>query len=137
MHRLPKILALLMASLILLVIGGFASIFIRFPAVGPAPAIDVAGTQDQIECGRYLSEHVSLCLACHSQRDYGSFAGPLVDGTRGMGGERFDRTMGLPGVLHAGNITPAELGAWTDGEILRAFTAGVSRDDRALFPLMT
>ena len=57
-----------------------------------------------------------------------------------VGGERWDQSMGLPGlpgVLYAGNITPAALGEWTDGEILRAFTSGVSRDGTALFPLMS
>jgi mono/diheme cytochrome c family protein len=38
--------------------------------------------------------------------------------------------------LHASNITPAGIGAWTDGELIRAITEGVSRDGRPLFPLM-
>jgi mono/diheme cytochrome c family protein len=57
-------------------------------------------------------------------------------GTYGMGGERFDRHMHLPGVFYAPNLTPAALGEWTDGEILRAFTCGVTRDGAALFPIM-
>jgi mono/diheme cytochrome c family protein len=57
-------------------------------------------------------------------------------GTEGQGGEHFGREIGLPGDVYARNITPAALGDWTDGEILRAMTSGVSRDGTALFPLM-
>jgi hypothetical protein len=58
-------------------------------------------------------------------------------GSHGRGGERFDReTAGVPGTLFASNITPAGIGEWTDGELLRAMRSGVSRDGRPLFPLM-
>jgi hypothetical protein len=57
-------------------------------------------------------------------------------GTLGRGGERFDESTGLPGVLIARNITPAVLGGWSDGEIYRAITGGLRRDGSALFPLM-
>lgn len=136
MHPLLKAALFVAALFLLLLVGGVASIFARFPAVAPATAISVEGSPAQLERGRYLAAHVSLCLDCHSQRDFSLFAGPVVEGTFGMGGERFDRRMGLPGVLYASNITPAALSSWTDGEILRAFTAGVSRDGHALFPLM-
>jgi mono/diheme cytochrome c family protein len=61
------------------------------------------------------------------------FAGPIKAGTWGKGGEKFD--VGA-GVYYAPNITPAAIGDWTDGELMRAITAGVSRDGRALFPVM-
>jgi mono/diheme cytochrome c family protein len=131
-----KALLLLVGFFLLLAVGGIASIFARFPNVGPASALEATPTPQRLARGRYLSEHVSLCLDCHSQRDFNYFAGPVMDNTIGMGGERFDRTMGLPGVIHASNITPAALGNWTDGEILRAFTAGLTRDGGALFPVM-
>jgi hypothetical protein len=44
--------------------------------------------------------------------------------------------MGLPGRVIAPNITPYALEEWTDGEIYRAITTGVSRDGRPLFPIM-
>jgi hypothetical protein len=54
-----------------------------------------------------------------------------------MGGEMFDKTVAnIPGVLYAKNITPAGIGDWTDGEILRAITVGVNKKGEALFPLM-
>ena len=42
----------------------------------------------------------------------------------------------MPGALYASNITPAGLGQWSDGELMRAVTEGVSRDGHALFPMM-
>lgn len=136
MHPLLKAVLFVAALFLVLLIGGVVSIFARFPSVAPAADITVQGTPLQLERGRYLAAHVSLCLDCHSERDFSLFAGPIRAGTFGMGGERFDRSMGLPGVLFASNITPAALSSWKDGEILRAFTTGVSRDGRALFPLM-
>jgi mono/diheme cytochrome c family protein len=136
MHRLLVSLTALVALVAVLLAGGVAYIALAFPDVGPAPQITVEGSAEQVERGRYLAQHVSVCTDCHSQREFEFFAGPIVEGTLGQGGERFDRSMGLPGVLHADNITPAALGEWTDGEVLRAFTAGVTRRGRALFPLM-
>jgi mono/diheme cytochrome c family protein len=61
------------------------------------------------------------------------FAGPIIENTWGKGGERFDAGIG---VYYAPNITPAGIGNWTDGELMRAITMGVSKDGRALFPIM-
>jgi hypothetical protein len=44
--------------------------------------------------------------------------------------------MGFPGVFYSKNITPYGLKDWTDGEIYRAITTGVNKDNKALFPLM-
>ena len=52
----------------------------------------------------------------------------------GAGGEPFD--LGPAGLLYSKNITPAGIGSWTDGELLRATTQGVSKDGTPLFPLM-
>ncbi|MEO8398598.1 MAG: c-type cytochrome, partial [Ignavibacteriaceae bacterium] len=43
---------------------------------------------------------------------------------------------GLPGTIYSKNITPYNLGKWTDGEIIRAVTQGITKDNKALFPLM-
>jgi len=59
-----------------------------------------------------------------------------MEGTLGKGSEKFTEEMGLPGNYYAPNITPYKLKDWTDGEIFRAITAGVSKDGRALFPIM-
>ncbi len=115
---------------------GLAALFVLFPRVKAAPELKVAGTPAQVERGRYLAHHVAVCLDCHSKRDWGLFAAPPVEGTWGQGGEVFDEEAGLPGTYYAGNITPAGIGEWTDGEVYRAITAGVGQDGRPLFPIM-
>lgn len=129
------------AVVILLVValgstGAVAYWLSRLPDVGPAASVGIERTPERIERGRYLANHVAACMDCHSKRDWTKFSGPAIPGTEGGGGERFDAAMGLPGTFYASNITPAALESWTDGEILRAFTAGLSRDGRPLFPLM-
>jgi mono/diheme cytochrome c family protein len=75
-------------------------------------------------------------MDCHSTRNYNELTAPLVPGTLGKGGERFDPTMGFPGNYYAANITPAGIGDWTDGEIFRAITTGVRRTGKPIFPVM-
>ncbi len=90
--------------------------------------------------GEYLANHVAPCLDCHSKRDYTKFSGPVVPGTEGMGGEVFDqKLMGIPGTVYARNITPdpeTGIGTWTDDEVLRAITQGISKNGDTLFPIM-
>ena len=128
---------LVLFLLILVGIGGLlAYVKMALPAVGPAPDLKVEATPERIERGKYLANHVMLCIDCHSERNWGLFSGPLVPQSEGKGGEIFDQKMGFPGSYVAPNITPARLSEWTDGEIFRAVTSGVSKDGRALFPIM-
>ncbi len=53
-----------------------------------------------------------------------------------VGGEKFDEEMGLPGTFYSKNITPHGVGNWTDGELVRAITEGISKDGTVLFPIM-
>ncbi|MEP7256041.1 MAG: cytochrome C [Ferruginibacter sp.] len=92
-----------------------------------------------VERGNYLAHHVSLCMDCHSQRDFSQFSGPPKEGTEGMGGEAFDQKLDVPGVIYTRNITPDTvngIGKWTDEEIARAITKGISKNGDTLFPLM-
>ena len=75
-------------------------------------------------------------MDCHSKRDWSQFSGPLVKGTLGQGGERFDQRSGLPGVFVSKNITPHGISRYTDGELFRVITTGVNREGKAMFPLM-
>ncbi|MBK5270201.1 MAG: cytochrome C [Bacteroidia bacterium] len=91
--------------------------------------------------GEYLAIHVVPCLDCHSKRDFTKFSGPLVPGTEGMGGEKFDHELfdAMPGTVYARNITPdpeTGIGTWTDDEVLRAITQGINKNGDTLFPLM-
>jgi mono/diheme cytochrome c family protein len=107
------------------------------------PKAEVANkdsVEQALKRGEYLTLHVSMCLDCHSTRDFSKYSGPVKPGTEGMGGEVFDKDHGgAPGKIYARNITPdAEtgIGTWTDDEILRAITQGISKKGDTLFPIM-
>jgi mono/diheme cytochrome c family protein len=130
---------IIIGVLALLVVGtGF--FFFRFTVLLPRdiPVADVIlpTSEAEIERGRYLATHVAVCMDCHSARNWNYYAGPIVPGTLGAGGEVYDRDTGLPGVLISKNITPYALGGWSDGEVHRAITGGLQNDGDALFPLM-
>jgi hypothetical protein len=75
-------------------------------------------------------------MDCHSTRDKTKFSWPLVPGTTGKGGEKFDRQYGFPGVYYSRNITPKGIARYTDGELFRVITTGVTKEGRAMFPVM-
>lgn len=131
-----KILLGLVVLIIVVVGGGYAWLSVAYPKVGEAPDITVEITPERIARGEYLAWHVTGCIDCHSTRDFSRFGGPLVAGTVGKGGEKFGEEMGLPGNFYAPNITPFHLKDWSDGEIYRAITSGVSKDGHPLFPIM-
>jgi mono/diheme cytochrome c family protein len=106
------------------------------PNVGAAPDFKVELTPERVERGRYLANSVTVCMDCHSTRDWSKFSGPLVPGTFGKGGERFDQQFGFPGVYYSRNITPAGISRYTDGELYRVITTGVNKEGKAMFPVM-
>ena len=95
---------------------------------------------DQVTRGRYLAT-IGHCMECHTPMVRGApdFANGL-----GKGGRVFSPTeiKGLPSTWDGSksrNITAdseAGLGKWTDAEIKRAITQGISRDGTALKPPM-
>ena len=92
-----------------------------------------------LERGEYLALHVAACVDCHSKRDFTKFSGPVIPGTEGGGGFLFDEKLGLPGKIYGKNITPDNetgIGTWTDDDILKAMTQGISKNGDTLFPLM-
>ena len=123
--------------LVIVVIAGVAS-YVKFalPDVGEASDLHVDITPERVQHGDYLANHVTLCMDCHSSRDWKKFAAPLIPGTSGKGGEYFNEDMGFPGEFYSKNITPANIKDWTDGEIFRTITTGVDKWGNALFPVM-
>lgn len=102
----------------------------------PLEEVKVQSTPEMVARGEYLANHVTVCIDCHSTRDWSRFSGPITPGTLGKGGEIFDQKLGFPGSFASPNITPFHLNTWSDAEIFRAITTGVSKDGRALFPIM-
>ncbi|MDO9502547.1 c-type cytochrome [Falsiroseomonas sp.] len=102
------------------------------PSYGP-PVTSVAPPADHpVARGEYLVNAVAHCMECHT---------PMLpngqnDRSRlGAGGVEF---RGPWGVSVARNLTPHEsgLGSWTDAQIIRAVTEGLSANGRPLAPPM-
>ncbi len=132
-----KILAGLSLALVMALVGGILYFNAAFPKVRPAENIKIEPNPPRLARGKYLVENVTGCFGCHSDRDLDQFNFPLKEETLGRGGFKFDhQLMGLPGTLYSRNITPYNLGGWTDGEIVRVLRTGVNKQGKALFPVM-
>lgn len=136
MKRILRVLGIVLAILLLVGVGAAIYITQALPDIDAPTDLNVAITPARIERGAYLANSICACMDCHSTRDWSRFSGPLVPGTLGGGGERFDAAMGFPGTFYSPNITPFALAEWTDGELYRAITSGVGRDGRPHFPVM-
>jgi hypothetical protein len=136
MRKLLKTIGVLLAVVILVIIGGLTYITQALPDIPVPEDLRVEATPARVARGEYLANHVTLCMDCHSTRDWNKFSGPMIPGTLGKGGEVFDQKLNFPGKFVAKNITPFNLQGWSDGEIYRAITSGVSKDGHAFFPVM-
>jgi mono/diheme cytochrome c family protein len=136
MKKVFKILLIIVSTVIIVLAGVLTYVKTALPNVGEAPALTVKTSPQIIERGRYIANAVAVCMDCHSKRDWSAYAGPLVSGTEGQGGELFSRDFGFPGNFYSKNITPASLSSWTDGELYRVITMGVDKNGNALFPVM-
>lgn len=133
---MKRALFITLGILIVLVAGALSYVKFVLPEVPLSSAVKVDITSERIQRGEYLANHVTLCMDCHSTRDWSKYSGPLMPGTLGKGGEYFDEKLGMPGKFYSKNITPYHLKNWSDAEIFRAITSGVNKNGEALFPLM-
>jgi len=133
---MKKVALWILGIVVLIVVVALLYVKIALPNVGPAPELTIERTPERIARGEYLANHVALCMDCHSKRDWSRFSGPPTPGTIGMGGDVFDQKFGFPGVYYAKNITPEGISRYTDGELFRVITTGVSKEGKALFPVM-
>jgi cytochrome c2 len=136
MRRFLKVIAIIF--IVLIVVAGCLITYVKvaLPDVGQAPDLKIDLTPERVERGRYLANSVSVCMDCHSTRDWTKFSGPILNGTYGKGGERFDHSLGFPGIYYSRNITPFGISRYTDGELYRVITSGVNKEGRAMFPVM-
>jgi cytochrome c553 len=126
------------AVLIILIGALLGYLILRKPATAPPSQVKVERTPERLARGKYLFENLADCAGCHSERHWDRFGGPEVAGMLGAG-FAFPPELGLPGDIVAPNITPdvdTGIGAWTDGEKIRAIREGVAKDGRALFNFM-
>jgi cytochrome c553 len=142
---MKKFLAIL-GLLVLIAIVGITVFFSWLPQTAPPSVESVEVTPARLVRGEYLFNAVLGCPVCHSERDFSVFGAPPM---QPFGGGRVCAEPGkpMPGIAEAGglpgticfrNITPhaTGIGAWSDGEVLRAMREGVDRDGNALFPIM-
>jgi len=114
----------------------WAYFFVVLPRDLPVPDIEIERTPERIARGEYLANAVFGCVYCHSERDWSLLGAPPKPGRIGAGGELFDESVGLSGMIVAPNITPYHLGDWSDGEIYRAIVNGLHKEGYAFFPIM-
>jgi mono/diheme cytochrome c family protein len=134
--KILKVFAIILTFSVFVIAAGAIYVNLALPNVGTPTNVLIQATDGRLARGKYLANHVSACMDCHSTRNWNLYSGPLQVNTLGEGGELFDENMGFPGKIYASNITPYALASWSDGEILKAVTTGQSKDGRALFPLM-
>jgi len=102
------------------------------PKVGSVPKVS---KEDPVAYGKYVTHTLGHCTGCHTPRANGK-----LDFSRtNIGGRVFDNIYGLGFVAVSMNITPhavAGIGDWSDEEIKRAITKGISRNGRKLARVM-
>jgi hypothetical protein len=136
-RRTKRFFRRVLLTIPVLAIAAFLYLLFRGPSAVKAADIRVVSTPDRLERGEYLFTALLACDDCHSERDFSRLGGPAA--TQGRGKGTVIPLRGLPGTIVASNITPDRetgIGAWTDGEKIRAIREGVGRDGRALYPLM-
>jgi cytochrome c553 len=123
---------------IIIVVLIFVAIYVHsaYPVSIPTENIRITPTSQMLKRGEYLTNNVAYCIYCHSDYDKNNFPNQIVAGTEGGGGRMFTEKEGYPGIVYSRNLTPYALGEWSDGEIIRAFTCGLSKDNTVLFPVM-
>jgi hypothetical protein len=104
------------------------------PFIGPrARALTVRtfeSTPGRLARGAYLVRNVSDCMTCHSEHDWSAHDAPILPNALGAG-QDMNFLKGLPGSVHAPNITPdPETGAgnWSDDQLARAIREGIGHD---------
>jgi hypothetical protein len=136
MKRVLKYIAFGVGGLLLLAGAAVTVVSVKGPSSRPPSTEKVEATPERLARGHYLANNVMGCFFCHGERNRELMVQPVVSGTEGAGKCHTD---GFPGQMCFSNITPhptAGLGAWTDGEMIRAIREGIGRDGRALIPVM-
>jgi mono/diheme cytochrome c family protein len=137
--RLRTVLVSLLVLGVLLVLGGITAVgwaVVLGPKARPTTDRKFDVTDARLTRGKYLVEGPAACFHCHSEHDLKDPEVPIIEARKGAGW-----VMPVPELnnIAARNITPdpeTGLGNWTDDQIARAIREGVSRDGRALFPIM-
>jgi mono/diheme cytochrome c family protein len=100
----------------------------------PVAGVPDPPNDDPVARGAYLAGPVAHCMDCHTP----PLPGERRDWSRiGAGGVPFE---GPSGIVVSRNVTSGKkygIGAWTDEQIIRALTQGISADGHRLAPPMS
>ena len=132
---MKRLVPSLVGALLLISTGAAAFVYSK-PRLRPAPVLHIARTPERVARGRLLAEQ--MCLHCHTPRDEHRWTFFGKDAV-GSGGQCWSEAFGFPGRVCSRNLTSDRatgVGAWSDGELVRAIREGVSRNGRPLVPLM-
>jgi mono/diheme cytochrome c family protein len=102
------------------------------PPLGVVPDVP---RDDIVAYGAYLAGPLGHCTHCHTPLVKGQFDFSRI----GAGGNLFQKPLGFSFTTISSNITQHPqlgVGEWSDDEIRRAITTGVSRNGRQLLPFM-
>ncbi|MBC8133798.1 MAG: cytochrome C, partial [Deltaproteobacteria bacterium] len=139
MSLVKRIFLAAMALVILVLAGGAGFLFFKKPNQRPPLSETVTATPERLARGQYLAVNALSCLHCHSPINPTRWSAAADLDLVGSGGLCLDEAAGFPGKVCSPNITAdpdTGIGAWTDGEIMRAIREGISRDGRPLLPFM-
>ena len=89
MKMLLKIVGALVGLVVVLALGGLGDLMLAFPNVPPPAVVTIEPTPERLARGKYLSDHVTGCTSCHSERDWTKFSGPVKPDRLGVGGQEF------------------------------------------------
>ena len=99
----------------------------------PVASVPDPPENDPVARGAYLAIHLAHCMNCHSPQLAEGRRDPARPGATGL---HFDGPWGAAVSRNISSHPEFGLGRWTDEQILRALTQGVSADGRRLAPPM-
>lgn len=102
------------------------------PVPGATKPYSDADLREPVKRGFYLAT-LAHCMECHGRKPDGT---QDYKGSWGKGGYVFKGPWGTAVVPNISSHPKSGIGAWTDEEIKRSLTHGVSRDGRAFKPPM-
>jgi len=104
------------------------------PAGPPVASVPDPPEDDPVARGAYLAIHLAHCMNCHSPQLAEGRRDPARPGATGIA---FHGPWGAAAARNISSHPERGLGRWTDEQILRALTQGISADGRKLAPPMS
>jgi mono/diheme cytochrome c family protein len=136
-RRVARVAGLLLA--VVAVVAAAVAVYVQLtwdrPLKRPVRPMAAPHGAPQLARGEYLYRQSLLCWVCHGSQGSRSPDEPQA------GGREFDMTGIGPGFgfVYGSNLTPDSetgIGAWSDGELVRAIREGISRTGGVIFPVM-